>query len=165
MHRAGGLAGPALTVKVPPGDNLMVHKAIALAQAGDIIVVDAGGDLTNAITGEMMLMQMTKRRIAGLIINGAIRDAGYIGNQDFPVFAAGLRTVGLIRTAQAKSMSRSLSTAWSLSRGTLSSEMMTGCFACRSIKPMEYSRRRLRSLKRSRGRLPTSSPTHTIHPG
>jgi len=90
MHRAGGLAGPALTVKVPPGDNLMVHKAIALAEAGDIIVVDAGGDLTNAITGEMMLMQMIKRGIAGLIINGAIRDAGYIGNQDFPVFAAGV---------------------------------------------------------------------------
>jgi len=71
MHRAGGLAGPALTVKAPPGDNPMVHKAIVLAEPGDIIVVDAGGDLTNAITGEMMLMQMIKRRVAGLIINGA----------------------------------------------------------------------------------------------
>ncbi len=90
MHRARGLAGPAFTVKVPPGDNLMVHKAIALAEPGDIIVVDAGGDLTNAITGEMMLMQMIKRGVAGLIINGAIRDAGYIRNQDFPVFAAGV---------------------------------------------------------------------------
>jgi regulator of RNase E activity RraA len=90
MHRAGGLAGPALTVKVPPGDNLMLHKAIALAEPGDIIVVDAGGDLTNATTGEMMLMQMIKRGVAGLIINGAIRDAGYIRNQNFPVFAAGV---------------------------------------------------------------------------
>jgi len=90
IHRGGGLAGPALTVKVPPGDNLMVHKAIALAEVGDIIVVDAGGDLTNAITGEMMLMQMIKRGVAGLIINGAIRDAGYIRYQDFPVFAAGV---------------------------------------------------------------------------
>ena len=84
----------------------MVHKAIALAEAGDVIVVDAGGDLTNAITGEMMLMQMIKHGIAGLIINGAIRDAGYIGNRTFRFLRPGLRTVGLIRTAQAKSMFR-----------------------------------------------------------
>lgn len=90
MHERGGLAGPALTVKTAPGDNLMVHKAIALAEPGDIIVVDAGGDLTNAITGEMMLMQMVKRRVAGLVINGAIRDAGFIRSQTFPVFAAGV---------------------------------------------------------------------------
>lgn len=62
MHQGGGLAGPALTVKAPPGDNLMVHKAIALAEPGDVIVVDAGGDLTNAIIGEMMLMQMASTR-------------------------------------------------------------------------------------------------------
>ncbi|KRQ12702.1 RraA family protein [Bradyrhizobium manausense] len=90
MHRSGGLAGPALTVKTAPGDNLMVHKAIALAEAGDVIVVDAGGDLTNAITGEMMLMQMVKRGVAGLVINGAIRDAGFIRGQTFPIFAAGV---------------------------------------------------------------------------
>jgi regulator of RNase E activity RraA len=90
MHAGGGLAGPALTVKTAPGDNLMVHKAIALAEPGDIIVVDAGGDLTNAITGEMMLMQMVKRGVAGLVINGAIRDAGFIRGQTFPVFAAGV---------------------------------------------------------------------------
>ena len=90
MHGSGGLAGPALTVKTAPGDNLMVHKAIALAEPGDVIVVDAGGDLTNAITGEMMLMQMVKRGVAGLVINGAIRDAGFIRSQTFPVFAAGV---------------------------------------------------------------------------
>ncbi|WP_439406036.1 RraA family protein [Bradyrhizobium sp. DASA03076] len=90
MHRSGGLSGPAQTVKTAPGDNLMVHKAIALAEPGDVIVVDAGGDLTNAITGEMMLMQMVKRGVAGLVINGAIRDAGFIRGQTFPVFAAGV---------------------------------------------------------------------------
>ena len=60
-HGGGGMAGPALTVKAPPGDNLMFHKAISLAEPGDVIVVDAGGDLTNALMGEMMLMQITKR--------------------------------------------------------------------------------------------------------
>ena len=51
MHATGGMAGPALTVKTRPGDNLMVHKALDMAVAGDVIVVDAGGDLTNAIFG------------------------------------------------------------------------------------------------------------------
>lgn len=49
------LCGTAITVRVPPGDNLMVHKAIELARAGDVIVVDASGDLTNAIVGERMV--------------------------------------------------------------------------------------------------------------
>ena len=89
MHAGGGLAGPALTVKAPPGDNLMLHKAIGLAQPGDVIVVDAGGDLTIALMGEMMLMQMVGRGVAGVAINGAIRDAGYIRGQDLPVYAAG----------------------------------------------------------------------------
>ena len=90
MHAGGGMAGPALTVKAPPGDNLMLHKAIALAEPGDVIVVDAGGDLTNALMGEMMLMQMVGRGVAGVVINGAIRDAGYIQAQNLPVYAAGV---------------------------------------------------------------------------
>ena len=47
MHKSGKLAGPALTVKTRPGDNLMLHKAIDLAEPADIIVCDAGGALTN----------------------------------------------------------------------------------------------------------------------
>ncbi len=90
MHRGGAMAGPALTVKAPPGDNLMTHKAISLVQPGDILVVDAGGDLTNAIIGEMMLMQLARRGIGGIVINGAIRDASAIRAQDIPVFAAGV---------------------------------------------------------------------------
>ena len=90
MHGGGVLAGPALTVKAPSGDNLMLHKAIALAQPGDVIVMDAGGDLTNALMGEMMLMQATARGVAGVVINGAIRDAAYLRAQHVPVFAAGV---------------------------------------------------------------------------
>lgn len=90
MHGGGVLAGPALTVKAPPGDNLMLHKAIALAQPGDVIIMDAGGDLTNALMGEMMLMQATARGVAGVVINGAIRDAAYLRAQHVPVFAAGV---------------------------------------------------------------------------
>jgi regulator of RNase E activity RraA len=90
MHRGGVLAGTALTVKVRPGDNLMLHHAIDIAQRGDVIVVDAGGDLTNALIGEMMVAYAVKRGVAGIVINGAIRDAGSIGAGDFPMFAAGI---------------------------------------------------------------------------
>lgn len=90
MHKGGVMAGPAFTVKSRPGDNLMVHKAIDLAAAGDVIVVDAGGDLTNAIIGELMLAQMVKKQLGGIVINGAIRDSGAIAAQPFPVYAAGV---------------------------------------------------------------------------
>ena len=90
MHGGGFLAGPAFTVRTRPGDNLMIHKALAIASPGDVIVVDAGGDLTNALIGELMLAQMVRRGLAGIVINGAIRDSAAIRAQPFPVFAAGV---------------------------------------------------------------------------
>src|SRR6516162_3575933 len=74
MHREGVLAGPAFTVKTRPGDNLMVHKALDIAEPGDVIVVDGGGDLTNSLIGEMMVAHAQARRIGGIVIYGAIRD-------------------------------------------------------------------------------------------
>jgi regulator of RNase E activity RraA len=91
MHAGGTvLCGPAYTVKTRPGDNLFVHKAIDLAQPGDILVVDAGGDLTNAIMGEMMLTHAETRGLAGVAVYGAIRDHGHVKNHPFPVFARGV---------------------------------------------------------------------------
>ncbi len=90
MHAGGWLGGPALTVKTRPGDNLMVHKAIDLAQPGDVIVVDAGGVLVNAIIGEIMSTLAEKKGVAGFVIDGSIRDAGAIRAGSFPVFAAGV---------------------------------------------------------------------------
>ncbi|MDQ8729614.1 RraA family protein [Bradyrhizobium sp. LHD-71] len=90
MHAGGVLAGPALTVKTRPGDNLMIHKALDIAAAGDVIVVDGGGDLTNALIGEMMVAHAEHRGIAGLVLNGAIRDYDTIHAGSFPVFAAGI---------------------------------------------------------------------------
>jgi len=90
MHKGGAMAGPALTVRTRPGDNLMVHKALDLAEAGDVLVVDAGGDLTNAIIGEIMSTYAKQRGLAGIVINGAIRDAESIRAGTFPVYAAGV---------------------------------------------------------------------------
>ncbi|MCP8882409.1 RraA family protein [Devosia sp. XJ19-1] len=90
MHRDGQMAGPALTVKTRPGDNLMLHKAIDMAEAGDVIVVDAGGDLTNSLMGELMLAYAVRRGVAGFVIYGAIRDADAFLKVNLPVFAAGV---------------------------------------------------------------------------
>ncbi len=88
------LLGTAITVKTRPGDNLLLYKAIDMAQPGDIIVVDAQGDLTNSITGELMITLMQELGISGLIVDGAIRDLGAIKEMDFPVYAAGVQPKG-----------------------------------------------------------------------
>lgn len=90
MHAGGVLAGPAITVKARPGDNLMLHKALDIAEPGDVVVVDAGGDLTNALIGELMTAHAESRGVAGIVIWGAIRDAATIRASAFPVFAAGV---------------------------------------------------------------------------
>ena len=90
MHKSGQMAGPALTVKSRPGDNLMLHKAIDLAEPGDVIVCDAGGDLTNSLMGELMLKHALKRGVGGFVLNGAIRDIDAFLEHNLPVFSAGV---------------------------------------------------------------------------
>jgi len=90
MHNGAPMAGPALTVKCRPGDNLMIHKALTLAQPGDVIVVDAGGDLTNALFGEIMVAMSVKIGLAGIVLNGAVRDCEQIARGAFPLYAAGV---------------------------------------------------------------------------
>jgi regulator of RNase E activity RraA len=97
MHSGAPMAGPAFTVKTRPGDNLMLHKALDMAAPGDIIVVDASGDLTNALIGELMVGHAVFRKLGGIVINGSIRDCAAIAGGDFPVFAAGITHRGPYR--------------------------------------------------------------------
>ena len=90
MHSGLPMSGPALTVRTRPGDNLMIHKALQMAAPGDIIVVDAGGDLSNAVIGDLMVGVAIQRGLGGFVINGAIRDARAVREGDLPIFAAGV---------------------------------------------------------------------------
>lgn len=90
MHSSGGMAGVALTVKSRPGDNLMLHKAIDMAVPGDVIVVDAGGDLANALMGELMLAYAIKKGVVGFVLNGAIRDLDNFRETNLPTYAVGV---------------------------------------------------------------------------
>jgi regulator of RNase E activity RraA len=89
-HGGGVMCGPAFTVRSRPGDNLMAKAALTLARPGDVIVVDAGGDLTNSIVGERMMVQAQRRGFEGWVIDGAIRDVEWCRKHTFPVYAAGV---------------------------------------------------------------------------
>jgi len=88
------VAGPACTVKVFPGDNLMVHKALDVIEPGDIIIVDAGGSKLNAVLGDLVSTKAKHRGAAGFVIDGLVRDLPGIKELDFPVFARGTTPIG-----------------------------------------------------------------------
>jgi regulator of RNase E activity RraA len=88
------LIGPACTVKVFPGDNLMVHKALDIATPGDVIVVDAGGSIKNAVLGDLVSTKARHRGIAGFVVDGYVRDLAAIQALGFPVYARGENMIG-----------------------------------------------------------------------
>lgn len=88
------LCGPVCTVKVFPGDNLMVHKVLDIAKPGDIVAIDAGGSQMNAVLGDIICTKARHRGIQGFIVDGLIRDLPQIQELDFPVFARGETAIG-----------------------------------------------------------------------
>jgi regulator of RNase E activity RraA len=83
------ICGPAFTVRVRPGDNLMIHKALTMVQPGDVLVIDGSGDLTQALMGGLMRTTALARKLGGLIIDGAVRDLVEWAEGGLPVFARG----------------------------------------------------------------------------
>lgn len=88
------VAGPALTVEVRPGDNLMIHAALSIARPGDVIVVDGKGDQTCALIGEIMVSQAIAIGVAGMVLDAAIRDTDALRAKGFPVWSAGFNPCG-----------------------------------------------------------------------
>jgi RraA family protein len=88
------LAGPALTIDVRPGDNLMIHAAMALARPGDVLVIDGKGDESCALMGEIMVSQCMAIGIAGVVVYGAVRDTEAIRELGFPMYAVGANPNG-----------------------------------------------------------------------
>jgi regulator of RNase E activity RraA len=83
------LSGPAVTVRVRPGDNLMIHKALMMVEPGDVLVIDGGGDLTQALVGGLMRTTCIAKKLGGLVIDGAIRDTLEWAEDGMPIFARG----------------------------------------------------------------------------
>jgi RraA family protein len=93
-HRSGQLIGTALTVKTRHGDNLAIHAALKVARRGDVIVVDGGGDISQALIGEIIMTHAESLGVAGFVIDGAIRDVAAIRASDLPCFARGVTHKG-----------------------------------------------------------------------
>jgi len=94
LSTKGNICGLACTVKVYPGDNLMVHKALDIADPGDILVIDAGASGMNGIIGDLISNKAKFRGIDGFVVDGLIRDLPDIVDLNFPVFARGVTPVG-----------------------------------------------------------------------
>lgn len=88
------LAGSALTVNAAPGDNLIIHKAITLAEPGDVLVVDGDGFTETAFIGDLMAETCKVQGIRGVVIDGAVRDKSDIQKLDYPVYARGINPEG-----------------------------------------------------------------------
>lgn len=81
------LAGPAFTIDIRPGDNLMIHAAMAMAKPGDILVIDGKADCGAALMGSIMINACKKLGLGGVVIDGAVRDTEELQALGFPVYA------------------------------------------------------------------------------
>jgi regulator of RNase E activity RraA len=90
MHGTRRLVGTAVTVKTRPGDNYVLHQCYDLLRPGDVLVVDGGGDLNQALVGEIMLRRAQMQGVAGFVIDGGVRDVAAFAAAAFPCFARGV---------------------------------------------------------------------------
>nr|WP_326537103.1 4-carboxy-4-hydroxy-2-oxoadipate aldolase/oxaloacetate decarboxylase [Pseudorhodoferax sp.] len=84
------ICGPAVTVQSPGGDNLWLHRALYIAQPGDVLVVHVSGAHDFGYWGEIMSAAANARQLGGLVIDGCVRDGAVLADFGFPVFARGL---------------------------------------------------------------------------
>ena len=92
--KAKQLLGTAITVKAPIGDNLYFHQALDMAQPGDIIVVDGGSDNNRSLAGEIMMRFAAKKGLAGIVVDGGLRDLDGIEKLEMPIYAKGITPQG-----------------------------------------------------------------------
>ena len=88
------LLGTAFTVKVPDGDNVFIHKALDLAEDGDVLVIDGNGCTSRSLMGEIMFTYAQNKGLRGIIVDGAIRDSDSLDELDIPVYAAAVTPQG-----------------------------------------------------------------------
>lgn len=91
------MAGTAITVKAAPGDNLIIHKALTMADPGDVLVIDCNGYTDTGHVGELMCNSCQANGLAGLVIDGAYRDSKEIAEMEFPVYGRGVNPQGPLK--------------------------------------------------------------------
>lgn len=94
LNHVESMVGTAFTVKAPMGDNLMFHKALDMAKPGDIVIVDGAGAMDRSLAGEIMMTFAAGKGLAGIVVDGAVRDLDGIERCPMPVYARGITPQG-----------------------------------------------------------------------
>lgn len=96
INEAVTVCGPACTVRVPPGDNAMVHLASDLAEPGDVLVV-ATESRRAAVWGELLTCNGKRQELGGFVTDGNVRDTAFLSESEFPVFSAAVSQAGAVK--------------------------------------------------------------------
>lgn len=89
LYPGARLAGPARTARITPGQNAAIHRAVWLAEPGEVLVVDGGASAFYGPFGDILATACIERDLAGLVIDGTVRDGDEVAELDFPVFCIG----------------------------------------------------------------------------
>lgn len=94
VNPVGTMIGTAFTVKVPIGDNLMIHKAMDMIEPGQVLIVDGAGAVDRSLAGEIMMTFLEKKGVAGVVIDGAMRDIDALSQMKMPIYCKAITPQG-----------------------------------------------------------------------